>query len=105
MDLSIDRRAAARGAPGPQPANCAAWAARRNPQDGNKRGNVAIFLTGSTGYIGAHVASNLLDEHGASLNVLVRARDQREAELRLWHAMQLHLDFPRFYEYLQTRVR
>ncbi len=66
---------------------------------------MAIFLTGSTGYIGAHVASNLLDEHGASLNVLVRARDQREAELRLWHAMQLHLDFPRFYEYLQTRVR
>jgi nucleoside-diphosphate-sugar epimerase len=66
---------------------------------------VAIFLTGSTGYIGAHVAANLLDGHGASLNVLVRARDPREAQLRLWNAMQLHLDFPRFYEYLQTRVR
>jgi thioester reductase-like protein len=66
---------------------------------------VAIFLTGSTGYIGAHVAANLLQEHGASLNVLVRARDPREAELRLWQALQLHLDFPRFYEYLQTRVR
>jgi thioester reductase-like protein len=66
---------------------------------------VAIFLTGSTGYIGAHVAANLLQEHGASLNVLVRARDPREAELRLWRALQLHLDFPRFSEYLQTRVR
>jgi nucleoside-diphosphate-sugar epimerase len=66
---------------------------------------VAIFLTGSTGYIGAHVAANLLDGHGAALNVLVRARDPREAQLRLWSAMQLHLDFPRFYEYLQTRVR
>jgi nucleoside-diphosphate-sugar epimerase len=66
---------------------------------------VAIFLTGSTGYIGAHVAANLLDVHGASLNVLVRARDTREAELRLWQALQLHLDFPRFYEYMQTRVR
>jgi thioester reductase-like protein len=66
---------------------------------------VAIFLTGSTGYIGAHVAANLLDGHGASLNVLVRARDPREAQVRLWNAMQLHLDFPRFYEYLQTRVR
>lgn len=66
---------------------------------------MAIFLTGSTGYIGAHVAANLLQEHGASLNVLVRARDTQEAELRLWHAWQLHLDFPRFYEYLQTRVR
>jgi len=66
---------------------------------------VAIFLTGSTGYIGAHVAANLLQDHGASINVLVRARDAREAELRLWHALQLHLDFPHFYEYLQTRVR
>jgi len=66
---------------------------------------VAIFLTGSTGYIGAHVAANLLQQHGASLNVLVRARDAHEAELRLWQALQLHLDFPRFYEHLQTRMR
>ncbi len=66
---------------------------------------MAIFLTGSTGYIGAHVASNLLEGHGAALNLLVRARDPREAELRLWQAMQLHLKFPRFYEYLQTRIR
>ena len=66
---------------------------------------MAIFLTGSTGYIGAHVAANLLQEHGASLNVLVRARDPHEAELRLWQALQLHLDFPVFYEHLQTRVR
>jgi nucleoside-diphosphate-sugar epimerase len=65
---------------------------------------VAIFLTGSTGYIGAHVAANLL-ESGASLNLLVRARDPHDAELRLWRALQLHLDFPQFYEYLQTRVR
>ena len=66
---------------------------------------MAIFLTGSTGYIGAHVAANLLDQHGASLNVLVRARDPQDAALRLWQAWQIHLDFPRFYEYLQTRVR
>jgi thioester reductase-like protein len=66
---------------------------------------VAIFLTGSTGYIGAHVAANLLEGHGASLNLLVRARDSQEAQLRLWQALQLHLDFPRFYEHLQTKVR
>ena len=66
---------------------------------------MAIFLTGSTGYIGAHVAANLLEQHGASLNLLVRARDPHEAEQRLWQAFQLHLDFPRFYEYLQTRIR
>ena len=66
---------------------------------------MAIFLTGSTGYIGAHVAANLLRDHGVALNVLVRARDVSEAERRLWQALQLHLEFPQFYEYLQTRVR
>jgi thioester reductase-like protein len=66
---------------------------------------VAIFLTGSTGYIGAHVAANLLEEHDATLNLLVRGRDPRDAELRLWQAMQLHLPFPKFYEYLQAKIR
>src|ERR1700734_2287518 len=65
---------------------------------------MAIFLSGSTGYIGAHVAANLLRD-GAALNVLVRARDVGDAEARLWQALQLHLDFPQFYEFLQTRVR
>src|SRR6266436_5569410 len=66
---------------------------------------MAIFLTGSTGYIGSHVAANLLRDHGAALNVLVRAGDVGEAERRLWRALQLHLEFPQFYEFLQTRVR
>lgn len=65
---------------------------------------MAIFLTGSTGYIGAHVAANLLKD-GAALNLLVRARDPHEAEVRLWQGLQLHMDFPTFYEHLQTRVR
>jgi thioester reductase-like protein len=66
---------------------------------------MAIFLTGSTGYIGAHIAANLLDNHSASLNLLVRARDPHEAEVRMWQGLQLHMDFPKFYEHLQTRVR
>jgi nucleoside-diphosphate-sugar epimerase len=66
---------------------------------------VAIFLTGSTGYIGAHVAANLLSQHDATVNVLVRGRDARDAELRLWEAMQLHLPFPVFYDYLQAKIR
>jgi thioester reductase-like protein len=66
---------------------------------------VAIFLTGSTGYIGAHVAANLLSQHDATLNVLVRGRDARDAEVRLWEAMQLHLPFHAFYEYLQAKIR
>jgi thioester reductase-like protein len=66
---------------------------------------VAIFLTGATGYIGAHVAANLLETHGAALNLLVRGKDPQDAAARLWRALQLHMDFPRFYEHLQTRVR
>jgi thioester reductase-like protein len=66
---------------------------------------VAIFLTGSTGYIGAHIASNLLAEPGDSLNVLVRARDRREAQQRLWHALQLHMDVPQFEERLHGRIQ
>src|SRR5262249_919937 len=65
---------------------------------------MAIFLTGSTGYVGAHVAALLLNNHTDKLNLLVRARTDREAAQRLWKAMQLHLDFPRFYEHLQSRV-
>ena len=66
---------------------------------------MAIFLTGATGYIGAHVAANLLERHDATLNLLVRGRDPRDAELRLWQALQLHLPFPRFYDYLQAKIR
>ncbi len=65
---------------------------------------MAIFLTGATGYVGAHVAALLLENHNDRLNLLVRAKDDHEAEVRLWRAMQLHLDFPRFYEHLQTRI-
>lgn len=66
---------------------------------------MAIFLTGSTGYLGAHVASLLLERHTDRLNLLVRAKGQVDAEHRLWKSMQMHLDFPRFLEYVRTRVR
>ena len=61
---------------------------------------MAIFITGSTGYLGAHVAANLLTGSGDSLNLLVRARVPREAEIRLWNALQLHLGFERFHDFL-----
>jgi nucleoside-diphosphate-sugar epimerase len=66
---------------------------------------VAIFLTGSTGYIGAHIAAGLLEHHRDNLNLLVRARDPHEAEVRLWNALQLHFDFPRFHNHLYSRIR
>ena len=65
---------------------------------------MAIFLTGSTGYIGAHVAANLLETSREPLNLLVRARDPHEAEVRLWNALQLHLEFPRFHTHLHDRI-
>jgi nucleoside-diphosphate-sugar epimerase len=66
---------------------------------------VAIFLTGATGYIGAHVAAILLEQHDATLNLLVRGRDARDVEVRLWQSLQLHLPFPKFYDYLQAKIR
>ena len=59
---------------------------------------MAIFLTGSTGYIGAHILSELLAGHPDKINLLVRAKDSREADARLWQALQLHMDFPLFRE-------
>lgn len=63
-----------------------------------------IFLTGSTGYIGAHVATELLATHGQSVNLLVRAEDGEQAKRRLWRSMQLHLGFDEFVEHVQARV-
>ena len=66
---------------------------------------MAIFLTGATGYIGAHVASLLLETHGAALNLLVRARNRQEGAERLWQSLQLHMEFPQFSDFLSTRIR
>jgi long-chain acyl-CoA synthetase len=66
---------------------------------------VAILLTGCTGYIGAHVASNLLANHSEPLNVLVRAQDAEDARSRLWRSLQLHMDFSNFDGFLNGRIR
>ncbi len=65
---------------------------------------MAIFLTGSTGYIGAHIAANLLEGHRERVNLLVRAENAHDGEVRLWRALQLHMDFPTFREYLTSRI-
>src|SRR6202043_118019 len=61
-------------------------------------------LTGSTGYIGAHIASNLLADPSEPLNLLVRARDLREARGRLWRSFQLHMDSPQFESFANSRI-
>ena len=65
---------------------------------------MTTFLTGATGYIGSYVAAGLLEGYPSErLALLVRAKDEAEAEQRLWKSMQLHLDFERFLELVRTR--
>jgi thioester reductase-like protein len=66
---------------------------------------MAIFLTGSSGYLGGYLAAGLLREHGEPLNLLVRAKSDQEARERLWQSLQLHFDFPEFIEYANSRMR
>jgi thioester reductase-like protein len=66
---------------------------------------MAIFLTGSTGYLGSYLVAGLLTEHRDTLNLLVRAKTEPEAHERLWTSLQLHFAFPEFREFLNTRVR
>jgi thioester reductase-like protein len=65
---------------------------------------MTIFLTGSTGYIGSYVANGLLTEHGQRLSLLVRAKNNEEAGKRLWSSLQMHMDFPTFYSFLNSHV-
>ena len=66
---------------------------------------MAIFLTGSTGYLGSYLVAGLLTGHPDSLNLLVRAKSDREARERLWQSLQLHFPFSEFYEHLSSRIR
>jgi thioester reductase-like protein len=66
---------------------------------------MAIFVTGTTGYLGSYVAAGLLAGYPDKLNLLVRAKTEKEAEERLWTSLQLHFPFTEFYEYLRSRVR
>ncbi len=66
---------------------------------------MAIFVTGSTGYIGSYIAAGLLAGHSDALNLLIRAKTEREALERLWESVQLHFDLPEFSGYLNARIR
>src|SRR3989442_8991044 len=66
---------------------------------------MAIFVTGSTGYLGSYIVAGLFTEHRESLNLLVRAKTEQEARERLWASLQLHFEFPEFIEHIDTRVR
>ncbi len=65
---------------------------------------MAIFLTGSTGYLGSYLVAGLFAGHQDQLNLLVRAKSDQEARERLWQSLQLHFAFPEFLDYLNSRV-
>jgi thioester reductase-like protein len=65
---------------------------------------MAIFVTGSTGYLGSYLVAGLLRQYRDSLNLLVRAGSKQEARERLWQSLQLHFDFPEFFDHLNSRV-
>src|ERR1700738_2971050 len=66
---------------------------------------MAIFVTGSTGYLGSYVVAGLLRDYRDSLNLLVRANSEQEGRERLWQSLQLHFEFPEFFDHLNSRVR
>jgi thioester reductase-like protein len=66
---------------------------------------MAIFLTGSTGYLGSYLVAGLFRGHQERLNLLVRAKTDQEARERLWQSLQLHLEFPEFLDYVNDRGR
>src|SRR6266852_6653143 len=66
---------------------------------------MALFLTGSTGYLGSYLATGLFRGHRDILNLLVRAKTQQEARERLWQSLQLHMDFDEFQEHIAARTK
>jgi thioester reductase-like protein len=66
---------------------------------------MAIFLTGSTGYLGSYLVAGLLTDHQDRLNLLVRAKSEQEARERLWESLQLHFEFAEFFPFINDRVR
>ena len=66
---------------------------------------MAIFVTGSTGYLGSYIVAGLLRTHRDPLHLLVRANSEQEARERLWQSLQLHFDFSEFLDRVNSRVR
>lgn len=66
---------------------------------------MGLLLTGATGYLGSYLTSEFLTTTDVRLYLLIRGRDKNQIEQKLWKAMQLHMDFHRFHELLQTRLK
>ena len=58
---------------------------------------MAIFLTGTTGYLGSYLAAELFTKHPDRLNLLVRAKSEQEARERLWQSCNCTSTFRNFW--------
>lgn len=65
---------------------------------------MAILLTGATGYLGAYLAMELLQQTRAQLILLVRAAGPEPARARLWQAWRTHISLEAFNQLLDTRA-
>jgi nucleoside-diphosphate-sugar epimerase len=61
---------------------------------------MAIFITGGTGYIGSYVVAGLLDRSDEPILVLAR----QGTRMKLWHALQLHMEFEPFRRACDERI-
>ena len=63
-----------------------------------------IFITGSSGFLGSYLVEKLLKEHTEPLNLLIRAKNKDEAQLKLWEALQLHMTNSEFHHLTRDRI-
>lgn len=66
---------------------------------------MAIFVTGSTGYLGSYIVSELLQHYHQNLLLLIRSQDQQTAKIKLWKALQLHMNFSQFQKLFNTNIK
>ena len=71
----------------------------RGPLRGESLVRYGDFLTGSTGYLELP-CGRIVSRPSRFLNLLVRAKSQREARERLWQTLQLHMNFAEFQEHV-----
>jgi len=65
---------------------------------------MSTFVTGANGFLGSYVATDLLNGYDERLSLLVRAADQQKAKERLWNALQMHMGFEQFRQFVEDRV-
>lgn len=61
----------------------------------------AIFITGSTGFLGSYVVTRLVTHHHRRVLLMIRSKNRKDAVEKLWKALQLHMDGAQFLQALE----